>query len=375
MNLAIDVRPLQSGVRTGVGEYAYELLSAVFSLYPEHTYFLCSSGLKPFELPANWHKPNIIPLHLGVPNKMLNASIALFNWPKLSDWPLLLNKQINFDAVYFPNLNFIAPEPKFKTIITVHDVTFKVFPQYFSLHQRLWHKLIKPHQIINKIVHITAPSQSTKNDLQTIFKIPSQKITVVYPGQCSEWSNSLDRQNYVKEKYQLPPEFILCLATIEPRKNISGLVRAFALWQKQGASNVELIIAGAPGWNNKKIFSLINQTPKVRFIGYVPESEKPALYALAKIFAYPSFYEGFGLPVLDALRSGTPVIASNRSALPEVVGKSGYLVDPNRVSDLVNALTLLQDQNIRDQFSKIGLARASEFSWEKSAHEFIKILQ
>ncbi|MBP7992608.1 MAG: glycosyltransferase family 4 protein, partial [Candidatus Magasanikbacteria bacterium] len=326
MKIAIDVRPLQTSIKTGVGEYASELLTAVFSLYPEHEYFLCSSGTKPWSMPLPWQKPNIFSLHLSLPNKIINSAILLGNYPRLSVWPNLLGKKINFDWIYFPNLNFIAPEPRCKTIITIHDASFALFPEYFSIHRRLWHQAVKPQKIINSVSKITTPSISTLHDVTTLFNISPEKTTVIYPGLCSEWVvPDVTQLEVVKKKYNLPDNFILSLGAIEPRKNIQGAIMAFAEWQKNNP-DATLIIAGAPGWKNKSIFSLIKKTPNVRFIGYVSDTEKPALYSLAQIFLYPSFYEGFGLPVLEAMRAGTPVITSHCSALPEVAGTAAYTV-------------------------------------------------
>lgn len=376
MNIAIDVRPLQTSVRTGVGEYAYELLSAVFSLYPEHRYYLCSSGMKPFEIPAKWQKVNIIPLHLQWPNKIINASILFANWPRISDWPKLNDKEIQFDYIYYPNLSSIGVETDVPTILTVHDITFSLFPQFLSLQRRLWHAAIKPKKLIKSVTNITTPSTVTAADVAGEFKIPTEKISVIAPGQCTDWAEpskaDLER---VKKVYNLPEKFILYLGTIEPRKNIIGLVHAFGAWQKLTNNNAKLVIAGAPGWKNKKIFQLIKQTPNVEYAGYIKDTDKPALYSLAQIFAYPSFYEGFGLPVLEAFISGVSVLTSNRSALTEVAGTAAYLVDPNNQSDIAQGLERLwNDENVRNFYIQKGMVQTDKFSWEDSAKKFMKII-
>lgn len=376
MNIAIDVRPLQTSVRTGVGEYAYELLSAVFSLYPEHRYFLCSSGMKSFEIPAKWQKDNIIPLHLKWPNKIINASILIANWPRVSDWPKLNNKEIKFDYIYYPNLSSIGVEVDVPTILTVHDITFSLFPQFLSLHRRLWHAAIKPKKLIKGATKITTPSQVTAADVAGEFKINSEKISVITPGQCTDWVKpNIEDLERVKKVYNLPEKFILYLGTIEPRKNIIGLVRAFGAWQKKSNNDAKLVIAGAPGWKNKNIFQLIKNTPNVEYVGYVKDADKPALYSLARIFAYPSFYEGFGLPVLEAFMSGVPVLTSNRSALTEVAGTAAYLVDPNNQSDIAQGLERLwNDESARKYYIEKGREQANKFLWEQSAKKFMDII-
>ncbi len=379
MKIAIDVRPLQTSVRTGVGEYAYELLSAVFLLYPEHEYYLCSSGMRPFAIPARWKKNNIISLHLKIPNKIINTSILIANWPRISDWPKLNGKDIIFDYIYYPNLSSIATEPIVPTILTVHDITFSLFHQFLSLHRRLWHAAIKPKKLISWATKITTPSAVTAADVAGEFKIASEKIIVIAPGQCSDWlkPNETDLER-VKKVYNLPAKFILYVGTIEPRKNITGLIQAFNAWQKQSgpsADGAKLIIAGAKGWKNKMIFQLIKTNSNIIYLGYVPDADKPALYSLARIFAYPSFYEGFGLPILEAFMSGVPVLTSNRSALTEVAGNAAYLIDPNNQSEIAIGLERLwSDENARKFYIEKGREQSVKFSWQESAKNFMKII-
>lgn len=375
MKIAIDVRPLQTSVRTGVGEYAYELLTAVFSLYPEHEYYLCSSGMKPFVIPENWKKPNIIQLHLQWPNKLINTLILIGNWPRISDWPKFNGKEIKFDYIYYPNLSSIGVETKVPTILTVHDITFSLFPQFLSLQRRLWHAAIKPKKLITSATDITTPSHITAADVAGEFKISFEKITVVSPGQCSDWVNPTEVDlERVQKVYNLPDKFIVYVGTIEPRKNIIGLIQAFTVWQKQTNNDAKLVIAGAPGWKNKRIFHLIKANHNIIYLGYVPDSDKPALYSLARIFAYPSFYEGFGLPILEAFMSGVPVLTSNRSALTEVAGNAAYLVDPNNQSDIATGLERLwNDENARKFYIEKGREQTTQFSWQESAKKFMKL--
>lgn len=377
MRVAIDVRPLQTVIKTGVGEYAFELLSALFVQFPEHQFYVCSSGRQKFELPQQWHLPHIIPLHVSTPNKGLNTKIFFTAAPRLSDWPRLLGKDFSFDVIYFPNLNFIAPEPEVPTILTVHDLSFQVFPQYFSWYQRLWHWAIKPRHLITQATQITTPSMATRLAVNKEYAVPLEKISVVSPGLCSDWTEpSSSQMAYVKNKYGLPTNFILNVATIEPRKNQIGLIKAFTAWQKSTQIEAQLVIAGAPGWHNRAINRLMSQTARVKKIGFVSEADKPALYALAKIFAYPSFYEGFGLPLLEAMRAGVPVITSNCSAMPEAVEKAAFLVDPDKISDTVAALQILwNDIALQEKYRAAGFAQIKKFVWSESAQTLMCILE
>lgn len=182
----------------------------------------------------------------------------------------------------------------------------------------------------------------------------------------------------VQEKYNLPEKFVLFLGTIEPRKNIEAVIRAFDKASYEFPS-YELLLAGGKGWNNKGIYEIHNKLKnkdKIRFLGYVEHEEKPALYKLASLFVFPSIYEGFGLPPLEAMACGTPVITSNASSLPEVVGDAGLMVNPYNINELVEAMkVMLSDAELRQRFIEKGLARAQKFTWERCAEKTLELIQ
>lgn len=376
MNIGIDVRTLMTPFRTGVGEYTYELLKAVFSVSTEEEFFLLYNGQKSISqyLP-DWRNNRVHYSGTTWPNKLFNANVALFKSPQLTS---SLPQTTKLDLVFLPNINFTALPPKTKYILTVHDLSFLLFPKFFSLKQRLWHKFVRPEQLIRNATAIITPSDNTRRDAIERLKISSEKVTTVYPGLCSDFSipTETDRSR-IKKKYQLPNNFILFLGTIEPRKNIVGLIESFIRLKKNGGELVkdtELVIAGAEGWNDSAIKQLIKNTPQVRSIGFVSEADKSALYSLAKVFVYPSFYEGFGFPVLEAMSVGTPVITSNRSSLPEITNGAASLVDPYAVHEMTEALQLLlTNETARNLYSARGFEQAAKFSWNKTAREFLDI--
>ncbi|MBT6335026.1 MAG: glycosyltransferase, partial [Candidatus Magasanikbacteria bacterium] len=177
-------------------------------------------------------------------------------------------------------------------------------------------------------------------------------------------------------KYNLPSEFLLFLGTLEPRKNILAIIEAFVLAKPHLSSTCELIIAGSLGWKHGPILRAIARTSGVRYIGYVDEIDKPALYCLSTIFVFPSLYEGFGLPVLEAMASKTAVITSARSSLAEVVGDAGYLVHPLYVSEIADAIiTLCTDDTLRELYRIKGYTRSCDFSWQKTAKTFLTYIE
>ena len=193
----------------------------------------------------------------------------------------------------------------------------------------------------------------------------------------------------IKKKYNLPDNFILFLGTIEPRKNIIGLIEAFEIFNIQyPISNTSLVIAGAPGWSNKKVYERAASSPlrdKIKFLGFIKPEEKPALYAAASLFVYPSFYEGFGFPVLEALASGTPVITSNRSSLPEISQSAAYLVNPNKPHEIAEGIRYLLNHNHNPRNpleicvicaqTKNGRVQAEKFSWNQTAQEWLRLIK
>jgi len=409
MNIGIDLRPLMTAPRTGVGEYAFELLNAIFEIDRDNQYFLFYNSFS--DVSANipkWEKENIRYVASGWPNKLFNASLKIFHRPRLDKMsacqchstaprrgpfgkggnpdvasqinipgsPIrsgMTNEYGNADVWFSPNLNFIALAKKTKFILTVHDLSFEFFPEFFTRRQRLWHKIINPKKQCQRADLILTPSENTKRDIVDYYKISPEKIKVIYPG----LSPLLTKEGAggglpIKQKYNLPDRYILFLGAIEPRKNIIGLIEAF---EKLSAPPFALVLAGPDGWQSDEIHARAKKSPmaeKIKFIGYVAPEDKPALYANAELFVYPSFYEGFGFPVLEAMACGCPVIASNRSSIPEITADAAWLIDPRRPGQIAEAMReMTTNENIKNWHIKKGKDRAALFSWDKAAREWM----
>lgn len=373
LKIGIDIRALMSPVRAGVGEYTYELLNAIFKIDKTNQYFLFYNSYK--DISSNipkWTQDNIHYIRTKWPNKIYNASIKIFGIPKI-------NKE-KLDYFFSPNFNFTSLPTNTRSVLTVHDLSFEFFPHFFSFKQRLWHWAINPKKQCQKANIIITPSENTKRDLIDIYKINPEKIKVIYPGiACLPENNSLlpETKDKLKQKYNLPHKFILFLGTVEPRKNIIGLITAFEQLCKTSL-NYSLVIAGHKGWNDKEIYQKFNSSPvkdKIKFIGSIDAADKPTLYAMSELFVYPSFYEGFGFPVAEAMICGIPVITSNRSSLPEITGNAAYLINPNRPIELAQALIeMTKNEKLRERFKNLGLEQAKKFSWDKAAEKFLNTL-
>jgi len=382
--IGIDVRCLTEGRRTGVEEYTINLLKEVFRLDTQNEYRLFFNSWKDSQADLTWIKefPQVKLFKFKIPNKILNLCFWYLNWPKIDQ---MLG---GVDVFFMPNLTFAALSQKTKLIITLHDLSFERYPEMFSWKRRLWHYLVEPRKLCRQAEKIIAVSESTKNDLVNLYKISPEKISVIYNGLADKF-RVIDRNDKqliaVKERYQLPYRFVLYLGTIEPRKNISSLIKAFNQLKNQArAENNEelnkykLVIAGQDGWLMKDIWREIDSSPyraDILQISFVAEEDKEYFYNLSSLFVYPSFFEGFGFPPLEAMRCGVPVITANYSSLPEVVNSGGIMIDPYRPSEIATAMwEILTNKTLREKLIQKGLEQAQKFNWKKSAKKFITYL-
>ena len=245
--------------------------------------------------------------------------------------------------------------------------------------------MINVKKLVKRFSTIVAVSENTKRDIVELCGIDENKVKVIYAGVGEEYRRMADDQSLkmakVREKYKLPDKFILYLGTVEPRKNVEGIIRAYneVRSKKLELRNINLVIAGGKGWKSKKIYREREESKfkdDIKFLGYIDPEDKVYLYNLASVFVYPSFYEGFGFPPLEAMACGLPVVASFASSLPEVVGDAALMVDPYNINDISRALKeILTNENLRNQLIARGLKRAGEFSWRKTADEYLKVLK
>ncbi|MFH1453373.1 MAG: glycosyltransferase [Armatimonadota bacterium] len=274
---------------------------------------------------------------------------------------------------------YIIPVVKFcPSVVTIHDLSFILFPEKFIKTYRVYLQFFVPLSM-RRADYIIADSRSTKEDIKKLFKIKDDKIKVVYPGVSDSFRVIDDKSviEEVKQKYKLPERFILFVGTLEPRKNVLGLIKAFNTFKKTDDKNYKLVITGSPGWLYNDIYTTVDELKikdDVVFTGYLADEDIPKLYNAADLLVYPSFYEGFGFPIVEAMKCGTPTIASNISSLPEVVGDAGILIDPNNTDEIAEAISnVLNDDELKKKLVKNGIERAKLFTWERSADNVIDI--
>lgn len=263
------------------------------------------------------------------------------------------------------------------TALTIHDLTFLVFPDRFKRERRNYLRALT-RVSARRARRIMTDSAHTKQDVIRLLGVPPDKIDVVYPGLDEAFHRpSQEDVAAFRARHNLPDRFIFNSGTIEPRKNIDQLVRAYGLLVKRGLKSCPLIIGGGTGWLAEGVFAEVERQElgdQIKFLGYVDQAELPLWYAAASLFVYPSLYEGFGLPPLEAMACGTPVITSSASSLPEVVGSAGITVDPTSVDDLASAITeVLESQEKRELMTQAGLRQAATFSWDEAARQTVAV--
>ena len=261
-----------------------------------------------------------------------------------------------------------------KYVVTVHDVIPLILPETFTPRHRLVVRLALA-RVRRKADLVVVPSHAVKRDVVRRVGLPEARV-VVTPEGCEPRFRPVRSETALRDvaaRYGLPPRYVLAVGTLEPRKNLTTLLQVFARLRREGGVDPELhlVLAGARGWLDEPIFRTVRSLgleDAVRFPGFIDDDDLPAVYSRAALFAFPSLYEGFGLPLLEAMACGVPVVTSNISSMPEVAGDAAVLVDPRDADGLAAAIArVLRDEALRERLRAAGIARAREFSWEATA--------
>ncbi len=389
MKIGIDIRPLMDKYYSGVSEYTVNLLREIFKQDQKNQYKLFYNSWRDLsERIPEFDFPNVEIIKTKYPNKFLNYFLfKFFKYPKID------KKLGGIDLMFMPHFNFITLSNKCKKIITVHDLSFFHYPHFFASRQNFWHKNINIKKLLRRFDQIIAVSENTKKDITSICGIPEKNIKVVHSGISDEYRiiNTDDSHlEIVRRKYRLPSKFILYLGNLEPRKNIEGLIEAYTIYRQHEIGDfivpeakdiitqnkISLVIAGAQSWKYHGIYDVAKKSAyseDIYFINYINKEDKPHLYNLAELFAFPSFYEGFGFPPLEAMACGTPIIASNTSSLPEIIDNAGILVNPYDLKEIAEAIKqITANKNLREYLIVKGLEKVKKYNWQKCAQEVIE---
>lgn len=283
-----------------------------------------------------------------------------------------LDRLVPKGRLFHATEHLLLPLRSIPTVLTVHDLIFRHLPQH---HKRLnrWYLNWTLPLYCRRATHLIAISDCTRRDLMDAYGVPREKISVVHEAADSRFRpQTADRIGAVRRQYGLPERYLVFVGTIEPRKNLTRLLHAFEALQTEGLSDA-LVVVGKRGWLYGDFFAQLERSPARRAVilaGYVPDEDLPAVYGGAQAMAFPSLYEGFGLPILEAMACGTPVACSGTSSLPEVAGDAAVMFEPTRTEAIVDALRrLLSDPELQRELRRRGLERAASFSWQRVAAE------
>ncbi len=376
MKIAFEGQPFLDSFKTGIGWYEYNMIKNITRIDSESQFeitvfdFLNSYNsdeklLNLFDHRENTNVSKCIYMHYGIYIRSQN----LFKW-------IPYNYLFNSKADIYHFFNFIIPPRiKGKVVNTVHDMVYFRYPETMSkanynIQRKNLNRWCQDADIILTV------SQNSKNEISEFMNVPLDKIEIAYPAVDRNVFSPKKDYKLIEEKYNITSGYILYFGTLEPRKNITTIIRAFKIISEKN-KDIKLVLAGRKGWLYDEIFALVQELrleDRIIFTGYVPEEDAPVLYSCAEAFVFPSLYEGFGIPPLEAMACGTPVIVSKTASLPEVVGDAGILVDPHDIENLAFEMErLINDSALRKRCSEKGLVQADKFSWEDSARKVIEI--
>ncbi len=378
MKIGVDIRVLMDKHYSGISEYTANLLSAILAQDKANEYKLFYNSYRDLNGRLDkWNSSNSQVVGRHYPNKIFNYCLQ-----KVFGYPCLDKVLGGVDVFWSPHFNFTSLSGSgsgLKKVITVHDLSFLRYPQFFSGRKNFWHKALGVKKILREADKIIAVSENTKNDIIELAEITADKIRVIYSGNNvikKIWPE--DKIKASLNKLDVSGPFILYVGNIEPRKNISGLIKAYDQLRSSG-ENISLVLAGAPGWKDAQIYSDWQVSPykdQIKFLGYISQEEKEILYSRAAVFAYPSYYEGFGFPPLEAMACGVPVVCSNVSSLPEIVADAAIMINPGKPAEIAEAIKMvLTDEGLRSRLIASGYERAQMFSWDKTAKEYLGLFK
>jgi glycosyltransferase involved in cell wall biosynthesis len=370
MLIGVDASRAVPDRRTGTENYSLYLIRELLSLEGAHRFRLYSNQAPPGNLlpaGADWR---VMPFP------------RLWTHLRLS-WEMLANPP---DLLFVPSHVLPLLHPR-RSVVTVHDLGYLYHPEAHTLSQNLYLRWSTRFNA-RTATHVLADSQATRRDLVRYYHIPEMKIAVVYPGRDEALAPVADPAllSAVRTRYGLSGPYLLNVGTLHPRKNLVRLVHAFGsllrdstAGARSSISGLQLVLAGKKGWLYDEILDQVRQlglSNRVVLTGYVPDADLPALLSGALAFVFPSLYEGFGLPLLEAMACGTPVICSNAASLPEVAGDAALMVDPTDPEALTGALArLVTDDGLRRELVARGFRQMQQFSWRRCAQETMRVLQ
>lgn len=367
--IAINTRFLIKDRMEGLGMYTYEVCKRLTLQHPEHTFhFLFDRAFNPDFLFAE----NIIPVKILPPARHPFLWYYWFEYA-IPSYLAQIKPNVFFSPDGFASLKTTIPQ-----VITTHDLAFEHYPEYVPFLVRKYYKHFAPkyHRKVNKIISI---SNSTRNDIQTFYNTEASKIDVIHNGVNNAYRpmpNEIKQDT--KKKYSNGLDYFVFVGALHPRKNISGLLKAFDSFKTNTKSSKKLVIVGREAWQNesmKMTYENMQFKNDVIFTGHLTTDELKRVIGSAFALCYVSLFEGFGLPLVEAMQAEIPIITSNVSSMPEICGNAGIIVNPHDVNAIANAMQLLEDNSqLRNTLSENGKQQVTKFNWDFTAEKVYKVL-
>ncbi|MCX6799965.1 MAG: glycosyltransferase family 1 protein [Candidatus Falkowbacteria bacterium] len=371
MKIGIDIRTLMDKEYSGVSEYTLRLVNSLLAIDKINHYKLFYNSFADISsrMPV-FNAPNAEVIQKKYPNKLLNYGLFyLLDYPKV-------DKAIDCDVFFMPHINFMALSQSTPSVLTIHDLSFMRYPEFFSKRKNFWHKSIDPEELVKKFKLIIAISENTKRDIVELLHAPAEKVVVIHSG-LNKNEKNIDEEE-VKMGLKKKKKYLLYLGTIEPRKNIESIIQAYEDLRNENRefNEYKLVIAGGSGWKCRPIIESAQNSrfsQDIILLGYIKKEYKKTLYKNASVFIAPSFYEGFGFPQLEAIEEGTPVITSNTSSMPEIFGESAILINPMKANEIKIALKqIINNNEIKNQLITSSHQKTGEYDWEKVANKYLE---
>ena len=377
MRITIDISPLVTSNRTGIPNYIFNLCINLPLVDKQNEYVLFANSYGHYQSLKQAVDEILVGNYQNISAKISRTpgTILKLMWKHVH---VPSAERLAGKIDIFHASTIIPPLKSAKLVVTIHALSAIKFKRFFKK-ETVRYFVGYCKNVMPKADVIITDSNSSKNDILEYFTIDEDRVQVIPLAANDNYKPILDKKavNDIKRRYGINGEYILFVGTLEPRKNVANLVRAYSLLPDYIKRDHLLVICGKKGWYYEDIFKAVkelNMEDRVVFTNYVPDEDIPLLMNGAKAFVYPSFYEGFGLPLLEAMACGTPVISSNISSIPEVVGDAGILVNPTDVEELSDAIQrVLGNDQLRAHLSKRGLKQASKFSWQKTAEKTVEI--
>jgi glycosyltransferase involved in cell wall biosynthesis len=379
MRIFVEGNSLFAKTPSGIGQYTKRLVVAMADLLGDND-SITIYGFMPLRPSTRRQAKNI--KHPKISYRFIILPAIAYNFfqkvlhVRLPVDVLMLRRP---EVIVFPNY-FVQPTLlRVKKYSFIHDVSYKFFPESISPRNLKYLEEYIPHTIAESSRILTI-SESSKRDIVRELGVPANKIDIIPPAIDPRHFYRRPKSEVAKllSKYKLPPDYILFVSTLEPRKNVVGILQAFETLPKTLQAKHSLVLVGGKGWRDEGIMAELERLKDLPIIrpGYVSDEDLPALYTASSLFVFPSHYEGFGIPPLEAMACGVPVITANNSSLPEVVGDAAVLIDADNTAELSRQMArVLTDKKLSSELSSTGLNQSKKFSWDKSAQELLRVLK